>query len=196
MFALAALLLGAGMPETYRRKLIRQHAARMNKPNPLEPAPTGTTLRVMTKLTLVDPVIMFFTQPLVTMISLYLALNFGVLFSWFISVPAVLQGVAKYTPQQVGSAFATAIGGTAAAMLSTFAIDQLSVRIIRAKKSALDIEHRLFPAMFGASLLTASLFWVAWTANANFKPQIPIVGNGFYVWGSAMTLVRISLIST
>ena len=150
----------------------------------------------MAKLTLLHPLIMFFTQPIVTMISLYLALNFGVLFSWFISVPAVLQGVADYTPQQVGSAFGTAIGGTAAAMLSTFAIDQVTVRLLRARKSNLDIEHRLFPAMFGAALITASLFWVGWTANKSFKPQVPVVGNGFYVWGSAMTVVSTPVPST
>ena len=53
----------------------------------------------------------------------------------------------------------------------------------------LNIEHRLLPAMFGACLLAASLFWIGWTANPQHKPYIPIIANGFYVWGSASTLI-------
>lgn len=146
----------------------------------------------MAKLTLIDPVIMLASQPLVTMITLYLALNFGVLFSWFIVVPAVLTGVANYTPMQVGSAFATALGGMAMGALSSAAIDQLSTRFIIRKASrakAIDVEHRLFPAMVGTVILVASLFWIGWTAVPSVSPVVPIVGNGFYVWGSSMTLI-------
>lgn len=196
MFALAALLLGLGMPETYLRKVIRVRAKRLGRPANLEPAPTGTTLPAMVKITMIDPLIMLVTQPLVTMISLYLALNFGVLFSWFIAVPAVLSTVAGYGPPQIGSAFATAIGGTAMAAITTVIIDQLSVRFLRRKATRsgqmgdmVDIEHRLIPAMIGSALLMASLFWIGWTAIPTVSPVVPIVGNGVYVWGSAMTLI-------
>lgn len=191
MFVLAALLLGITAPETYRRELVRQRARALKQPSPLEPALSGVTFREMARLTVIDPIIIFVRQPVVTMITLYLALNFGVLFSWFITVPVVLETVAKFTPQQVGDAFATAIGGTAAAAVATFVIDQLSVRLQRPKKHAdtMDIEFRLYPAMLGAALVTASIFWIAFTANPNFNPRVPVVGNGFYVMGSAMVLV-------
>ena len=192
MFTLASLLLGIGMPETYRRQVIRTTARRLGQAHNLPLAPSGTTVSQMAKFTLIDPVIMLSTQPLVTMIALYLALNFGVLFSWFIVVPAVLTMVAKYTPQQVGSAFATAVGGMAMGALSSAAIDQIATRYVSRNASrakSIDIEHRLFTAMFGTLLLVASLFWIGWTAVPTVSPVVPIIGNGFYVWGSSMTLI-------
>lgn len=192
MITLASLLIGIRMPETYRRQVVRTTAKRLGQPHNLPRALSGTTLSQMAKLTLFDPLIMLCSQPLIIMITLYLALNFGVLFSWFIAVPTVLEGVAKYTPRQVGSAFATAVGGVTMGALSSAAIDQISTRSV--KRSALrcrsiDVEHRIFPAMVGTVLLMASLFWIGWTAVPTVSPVVPIVGNGVYVWGSSMTLI-------
>ena len=179
------------MPETYEREIIRRHARRRGLQHNLPPALSGTTIEAMAKLTILDPFLILVSQPIVLLITLYLALNFGVLFSWFISVPAVLSGVAGFTPSQIGSAFATALGGTAAAVVTNILIDQISVRILRKRSGNgdLDISHRIIPAIFGSLLLTASLFWIGWTANPMHQPYVPVVGNGFYVWGSAMTVI-------
>lgn len=163
----------------------------MGVPSPLEPAQSGVTLSEMAYLTLIQPVVMFFTQPIVTAITLYMGLNFGVLFQWFVSVPVVLQTVAKFTPQMVGDAFATALGGTAAAMVVVIIIDQVIIRTNRKKlhMGSMDIEFRIIAAIIGAVLIFISLFWIAWTINPSFKPAVPVAGNGIYVMGSALTLV-------
>lgn len=196
MFCLAALLLGFGAPETYRRLLVRQRAKRLGLAVEQEPAPTGTTIGAMAKLTLINPVKLLVTDHITLMMSLYMALNFGVLFAFFVLVPVVLTGVAKFTPGQVGSAFTSAIGGTACAAITTTLLDQGIVRFLCRKKGmrfAVDIEHRMVPVILGAAMLTASLFWVGWTANPMHQPVVSIIGTGFYVWGSAMCLVSTQL---
>lgn len=194
MFCLAALFLGFGAPETYRRLLVRQRAKRLGVAAQQEPAPTGTTFGVMAKLTLINPLKLLVTDPVTLMLSLYMALNFGVLFAWFVLVPTVLIGVAKFTPAQVGDAFTSAIGGMGCAAISATLIDQGVVRYLCRKKGmryAVDIEHRMITVIIGACLITAALFWVGWTANPMHKPVVPIIGTGVYVWGSAMCLVSI-----
>ncbi|GME55905.1 hypothetical protein M1834_005420 [Neofusicoccum parvum] len=156
MVALAALLLGIGAPETYARRIMARQARRMGKKPSLPPAPTGVTIAEMATHTLINPVIMFFTQPLVTMITLYLSLNFGVLFSWFISVPFVLVNVYGFNSYQGGQAFATALAGTAVGALFAFIIDQVSSRIV----------------------------WRRSGASPTVSFYSPIVGNGVYVIGS------------
>lgn len=194
MVALAALLLGLGAPETYARRIMARQARRAGREPSLPPAPTGVTLAEMATHTLLNPLIMLFTEPLVAMITLYLALNFGVLFSWFISVPFVLANVYGFSSYQGGRAFATALAGTAVGALLALAIDQVSTRVVlRSPGRAGSIEHRLVSAMVGACLVVASIFWIGWTASPAVSYYSPIAGNGVYVVGSGMTLVSFFL---
>lgn len=189
LFSLAAFLISIGAPETYGRKILRAQAKR-KETLPIAPPPTGETVAQMAKLTIIDPLIMLVSEPLVMMIALFLALNFGVLFSWFITVPVVLSSVYNYTPHMIGYAFSSALGGTFMAFLSTAAIDQVTIRLlIRRKSGNLDVEHRLIPAMVGGLLMIAALFWIGWEAKPTVNSVSPVIGTAFYVWGSAMNLV-------
>lgn len=192
MVALAAFLLGVGMPETYNRSLLRRRAARLGlAPPKLLSAQSGVTLIDMTHVTFVTPLKMLFTEPIVAILSVYLAFNFAVLFQWFIAVPAVLHLVYNFTIQQAGLAFIAAILGSFLAAVTSIVLDKLTYS--RLSKNHHDgmipIEYRLFPAMIGGFIMTASLFWIGWTAKPEISFASPIVGTAFYVWGSMLTLV-------
>ena len=119
------------------------------------------------------------------MITLYLGLNFAVVFQWFITVPAVLNMVYGFNVQTAGLAFIGAIGGVGLAAGMSTVIDQLSVR----GSDMPVIERRLFPAMFGAVAIVVSLFWIGFTASPKYSFYSPIFGTAVYVWGNAMVLV-------
>ena len=198
MMALATLLLATGVPETYPREIIRKRARRNNMPHNLPPAQSGVTIPQMATLTIVYPLRMMVTEPLVLACALFMGLNFGVLFSWFIAVPAVLNLTYNFNIAQAGYAFISAVGGTILAVISTILIEQvMRPFVMRRMKdmgamNVMPIEYRLIPAIIGQVFLAVSLFWIGWTAKPTVHFTVPIVGTAFYVWGSAMGLVRIS----
>ncbi|KAH6959533.1 major facilitator superfamily domain-containing protein [Fusarium avenaceum] len=166
MFATAALAFGSFMPETYGREILRVRI-RYNRSGIILPcAQSGITLSEMTHITLLTPLKMLFTEPLVILISLYLGLNFAVVFQWFISVPAAL-GVTY---------------GFDSSLLESLLSSQ-------AKHGMNYLERRLVPAMFGSILVAGSLFWVAFTATPSIHYLAPVSGTAVYVWGNAMVLI-------
>ena len=142
---------------------------------------------------------MIVTDPVVTLITLNLGFNFAVIFSWFISVPAVLEGVYGFTVQQVGLAFLAAVAGALLAALSSIIIDRLTYPKQLAKRQGNIndvVEYRLLPAMVGCFFITASLFWIGWTAKPTIGWPSPVLGTMLYVWGNLMVLVSTSAFSS
>jgi len=186
ILAAAALLYGAAMPETFPRALVRRAARRDNhRPDGLEPAPTGTDIGTMVRLTVTQPLAMLVAEPIVVMLALSLSLNFGVLFTAFVAVPATLSA-GGLGPRAIGLAFLGPFAGALTAALIALVLDQAAFR-----RSSHKIEHRMLPAMLGALLATAALFWIGWTTRAGvaFPEAVPIAGLSIYVCGSALMLI-------
>jgi len=191
MLALAAYLLGIGMPEAYPRHVLRLRAKRLRLPPPkLLPAGSGTSLEAMFKITVLTPLQMLFVEPVVVLVWLYLGFNFAVIFAFFIAVPAVLQGVYGFSIQQVGLAFIAAIVGSMLASTTSIIIDRLTApsAVKRSHTGMVDIEYRLYPAMIGGVAITASLFWIGWTASPTVRWPSPVIGTLLYVWGNQSVL--------
>ncbi len=199
MLALAAYLFGIGVPETYPREILRKRARRTGVHHNLAPALSGVTIGDMARVTIVDPLKQLVAEPIVMLISFYLCFNFGILFSWFIAVPAVLESVYDFDVQQVGLAFIAAIAGSLVAAMTSIIIERITI-VRLGKKShdglvagMIDIEYRLIPAMIGGIGMTASLFWIGWTASPKISWASPVIGTAVYVWGSMSILVSLSL---
>lgn len=179
------------MPETYPRAIMRTRAKRRGVPHGLPPARSGETIPAMLQVTVVQPLKMLVTEPIVIMITLYLGLNFGVLFQFFISVPAVLSEVYSFTMQEIALAFNAAIVGALAAAVTSILLDRISYP--RALKKAMDdhvdIEYRLLPALIGSLGIVASLYWIGWTAKPTIMWPSPVLGTALYVWGNMSVLV-------
>jgi len=191
MLALAAYLLGIGMPETYPRAIIRARARRLGVPHDLMPAASGTILTSMLQTTLLTPLKMLVSEPIVVAISLYLGLNLAVIFSFFVSIPVVLHAVYDFSIQQIGLAFVAAIAGSLLAAATSICLDRLTRpgKMGESHDGVLDIEYRLYPAMVGGFGIVASLFWIGWTANPKISWASPVLGTFLYVWGNLSVLV-------
>ena len=192
IFAVAAFLFAVGMPETYGREIPRRRnryrgLAPLNQP----PAESGVTIAQMFRITVLTPLRMLVTEPIVILCSFYLGLNFAVVFQWFITVPVVLSSVYKFTPQNIGLAFTTAIAGASLAAITSIVIELGFYRkfVMAEGKPMPRIEYRLIPAMIGGFLQVASLFWIGWTASPNFHWASPVLGTMVYVWGNVLVLV-------
>ena len=198
MLVLAAYLLGLGMPETYQRSIMRRRAVRLGLPPvKLAKAGSGETLSEMLQVTLFTPLKMLVTEPIVIGISLYLGFNFAVIFSFFITVPVVLEATYGFDIQKVGLAFIAAIVGSLLACFTSALIDRVTTpRLLkRSRNGMIDLEHRLYPSMIGGFGILASLFWIGWTASPKFRWASPVLGTFLYVWGNVSVLVSCILSS-
>ncbi|KAI9739171.1 MAG: hypothetical protein M1834_007384 [Cirrosporium novae-zelandiae] len=192
MLALVAYLFGINFPETYPREIIRARARRTGVPRNLPAAQSDVMLAQMSQLTFFIPLRMLVSEPLVIAISLYLALNFGVFFSWFISVPAVLNLAYGFNLHRIGLAFISAIYDSLLAALTSITQDKITFPFAVRKSNCtgiMSIKYRMYPAMAGNILMTASLFWVGWSATPTTSYVAPIFGTGVYVWDSMCILV-------
>ncbi|KAL8722696.1 MAG: hypothetical protein Q9225_000863 [Loekoesia sp. 1 TL-2023] len=193
MIAVAAYLLGIGVPETYPREILRSRAHRGGYKINLAKAESGVTLGEMAQTTLLTPLAMAVSEPVVIMITLYLALNFAVLFQWFIAVPAVLALVYSFTLHQAGLAFIAAIVGSFASTLTSSLIENITNRRNGCTNMAnmAPIEYRLIPAMVGSLGMVGSLFWIGFAAKPSIHYIVPIIGTGVYVWSSMSILTAL-----
>jgi MFS transporter, DHA1 family, multidrug resistance protein len=90
-----------------------------------------------------------------------------------------------------GLAFTSALGGTALALVMSVVLDMVFYTRGVNKKMGMvpNIGYRLYPAMIGAPLMIAALFWVGNTAKPPVNYVVPIVGTAVYVWGSISVLI-------
>ncbi|OCL13664.1 MFS general substrate transporter [Glonium stellatum] len=191
MITLVVFMFGVGISESYGREIPRRRNRRRGLAPPHQPpAESGVTLRQMARITILNPLNMMFTEPVVILITLYLGFNFAVVFQWFITVPVVLESVYGFTRQQAGLAFIAAVVGSVLAAITTILIEQLIYRRTpKDRRATLAIEYRLIPAMFGGIFITTSLFWVGWTAKPTVRWPSPVLGTMLYVWGSLSLVI-------
>ncbi|KAL9042481.1 MAG: hypothetical protein Q9180_000572 [Flavoplaca navasiana] len=190
MIAFGVYLFGIGVPETYPREILRARARRFGHSIQLAKAESGVTFAEMAQTTFFTPLSMAVSEPLVVMVTLYLALNFAVLFQWFIAVPAVLALTYEFTLHQVGLAFIAAIVGALVSTMTSSLTEKITNRqnSCRTGTAMARLEYRLVPAIFGSVGLCGSLFWIGFTASPKINYSVPIVGTGAYVWSSMSVL--------
>ncbi|KAL8811775.1 MAG: hypothetical protein Q9200_001541 [Gallowayella weberi] len=193
MIAFAAYLFGIGVPETYPREILRFRARRLGHDIQLAKAESGATLIEMAQTTLITPLSMAVSEPVVIMVTFYLALNFAILFQWFIAVPAVLALTYNFTLDQVGLAFIAAVVGAMVSAMTSSLSEKMTNRWngCTDMASMAPLEYRLVPAMFGSIGMVGSLFWIGFTAKASINCTVPIIGTGVYVWASMSILTAL-----
>lgn len=144
----------------------------------------------MSIVTIVEPLKMLVTEPLVIMLSLYVGFIFAVTFQFFISIPAVLSLTYNFTVQQVGIAFNAALAGAALSAAMSIIFDLTTPFWCRKNHDgSVPIEYRMLPAMAGGLLIITSLFWIAWTAKPTVHFLSPILGTTVYIWGAMSIIV-------
>lgn len=194
MFAATSLIFGIMAPETYARQILRTEARRAGTSAHLIPAPSGTTIGQMIKITVVTPVVMFVSEPIVTISAIMLGINFGLLFALFIVVPPVLKMTYMLDSAHLGFGFLSGLAGSIMALITAPILEQifrpLHLRLRGGMKSSVaPVEYRLVPAMIGSLLMVAGAFWVGYTASPKFHVTVPVAGTAVYVWGSKMVSV-------
>lgn len=184
MFALATILLLLPLRETYPSNIKRKLAAKRGEhvdPHP----PPWKRAHAFLRVGLIRPVHMVLTEPLVMCVCLYVAVNFGILFSFFAAIPYSFKTIYGFNKEQSGLVFVSVAVGCALGLATTLLCDRLIYRPKTKQYPPHKVppEYRLFPSMIGSFGLPVSLFWYAWTARSDISWASPAVAIVPFGWG-------------
>ncbi|KAL2785811.1 major facilitator superfamily domain-containing protein [Aspergillus keveii] len=184
--------------ESYKPILLRQRAEKLGADGVL-PVQTRTALQLFKEFltsTIIRPLHMLFTEPLVGFICLYCGFQFALLYTFIVASPRVFASVYNFSSSAQGLSFLGMVAGCILAPIILFTVDRLvrthpTLRIRNNSTETSDStpELRLYTAMFGSLVLPLGLFIFAWTSRASIHWMIPILGQGTAFLGSMLIYV-------
>ncbi|KAL1406721.1 hypothetical protein Q8F55_006125 [Vanrija albida] len=172
-----ALLHLLYLPETYAPVLLRKRANALSDETGqvyrcVYDAAKPFSTRELIKTQLKVPFILLFTEPIVFVLSIYLACIFSILYLQFTSFPIVFQGERHWSPGISSLAFlGTSIGCNIALLYMVFWGNPAYAKSLK-QKGYLPPEARLPSAVIGALIIPIGLFVFAWTASPARIPWI------------------------
>lgn len=195
-YTLAIICIATYLPvffleETYEKVILARRKQKEEAAATLQAKPPASTLLLgVLFITLLRPMKMLVTEPIVTFLSIYVAFNFAVLFTFFASIPYVFGLVYHFDRGMTGLVF-LAIGiGCTCAPPTCILLDRLIwqpeyIKSTReGRPGVVAPEHRLWAAMIGAFGLPIGLFWFAWSAKADVHWIAPIIAMVPFAWGN------------
>jgi DHA1 family multidrug resistance protein-like MFS transporter len=130
-----------------------------------ELAVAGLTTSAMMQTLLIRPFTIGFTEPIVFLLNLYLALVYALLYLWFESFPIVFVGTYHFTLGTEGLAFLGILIGAIVTIPPFFWYLHKYVEPLYSGGGEVKPEYRLPPACVGAFFLPICLFWFGWSAR-------------------------------
>lgn len=142
------------MRETYKKAILARRAKKKGLPGPPRP-PLKTAAYQLLTATLVRPVRMLCTEPIVLFLSLYNSFTFSVLFAFFAAYPYTFNKVYGFNTWQSGLAFIGILVGVQLGGVTSILTDRLLYgrkyrQAVRQGDGKIAPEHRLYNAMMGS----------------------------------------------
>lgn len=129
---------------------------------------------------LVKPITLNFTEPIVFLLNLYIALIYGLLYIWFESFPLVFVEIYGFNLGLEGVAFLGIFVGTIIAVVIIFLWNYYYLEKQFDDAGNVEPEKRLIPAMVGCFFVPICLFWFGWSARPSIHWIMPIIGSAFF----------------
>lgn len=178
----SVFLIFFGMRETYAPVLLERKTKRLRKETGNEALHSKLDLGVSTKelwkRSFVRPVKLSLFDPICALMSLFMAIIYGILYLLFTTFTFVFEENYGFSESIVGLVY---VGLGVGMLVGLFVVGGLSDPVIRrlADKhngGVLKPEYRLPMLMYSAPFLPAGLFLYGWTAQYNIQWAVPLFG--------------------
>jgi hypothetical protein len=177
--------------ETHPHIVIRRNnASKDNLPPPVR-VPIGHRTRIFLTVSLLRPLSMLFTEPIVGLVSLYASCSFATLFAFFAGFPYVFTIAYGFSIEETGLVFLAIVVGCLLAVPTVAICDALLYRpkIKDFPPDMVPSEYRLYPAMLGGLGLPIGLFWFAWTSKPGISWASPVAAAIPFAWGNLCVFI-------
>ncbi|KAL7908512.1 hypothetical protein GGI35DRAFT_481204 [Trichoderma velutinum] len=122
-----------------------------------------------TNLSKVRPILLFCKSPIVFLLSTYLALEYGLLYLFFTTIPSVFKNKYDFSTGLSGLAYlGIGIGFMGGLVLTALTNNRIMAKIAQRNGGKFEPEMRLPMMIFYAAFCPISFFWYGWTTD-NFK---------------------------
>jgi MFS transporter, DHA1 family, multidrug resistance protein len=188
--------------ESYRKTLLLRRAKARGLEGPPESQREITQeLQYFMTKTVIRPVHMLFTEPIVGLVCLYSSFQFALLYTFVVASPYVFSTVYGFSLGAQGLTFLGFITGCSIAPMAIITLDRLvyKPKFLQFQEATKDAqasslsefppEHRLYCSMIGSIVLPTGLFWFAWTAKPSVHWICPIIAQAFSILGSVLVYV-------
>lgn len=194
-------LVGIAMvPETYAPVLLRQRAAALSKHtgdvylSRIDADQGEIAFAEVFKTSLARPWILLFREPIVLLLSIYMAIIYGTLYMLFGAYPIVYQQGRGWSIGIGGLPFiAVAVGMLIAFAYNIFFDDKQYRRAVDKGNGKAPPEARLPSSMLGAIALPIGLFWFAWTNSPSLHWMASVSAG--VPFGFGMVLLFLSIMN-
>ncbi|KAK5121017.1 hypothetical protein LTR85_005801 [Meristemomyces frigidus] len=178
-------------PETSANNILVRRTRRLRKltgddklicePELISESMTGGAI---VQMMLVRPFTLNFTEPMVFMLNLYIALIYGILYIWFESFVVVFIDIYGFTLGEEGLAYLGILVGAFLVIPPFFLYLKYYLEPRFDENGDIKPEERLVPAFVGGFCIPICLFWFGWTSRASIHWIVPIIGTSFFSIGT------------
>lgn len=200
IFSGAVWIVGAlTIPETYAPVLLRRRAERLSKitgkvyRSKLDIDQGKVSLKEAFKVSLSRPWILLFKEPIVLLLSIYMAIIYGTLYMLFAAFPIVYQQYRGWNQGVGGLSFLGIMVGMLFAIAYTIPDNKRYIRAQVKHGGFAPPEARLPPCLIASIAIPVGLFWFAWTNYPSIHWMASIAAG--VPFGFGMVLVFLSVMN-
>ncbi|THW73410.1 synaptic vesicle transporter [Aureobasidium pullulans] len=186
------------IPETYAPVLLRKRARALEETNPgkiyktrAEIASGPVQFVSVFSAALIRPWKLLFGEPIVLLLSIYMAIIYGTLYLMFAAFPIVYQQKRGWSPGIGGLAFLGVAVGMLFAIVYCLWDNQRYKRVAAANNGNAPPEARLPMSMVGACALPIGFFWFAWTNSPSVHWMASIAAGAPFGFGMILVFLGV-----
>jgi hypothetical protein len=186
------------VPETYAPVLLRRRAAALSKKtgkvykSSSDVEQGSKSIGSVFKTALTRPWILLLREPIVLLLSIYMAIIYGTLYMLFAAFPIVYQQGRGWSQGIGGLAFIGVAVGMIGAVAYSIWDNKRYNRVIDASESGIAApEARLPPAFIGSIAIPVGLFWFAWTNSPSIHWIVSIMASAPFGFGIVLVFLSI-----
>jgi len=187
------------LPETYAPVLLHKRAVTLSTATGLVyrskyEHKEKVVLSKLVKVALSRPWHLLFREPIVFVLSVYMAIIYGTLYMLFSAYPIVFQQTRGWSEGIGGLAFLGIAVGMLVAVVGTIPDNNIRYKKISHRNGGFaPPEARLPPTMVGGILIPVGLFWFAWTDGPDIHWMSPVAAG--IPFGAGTVLVFLSVMN-
>ncbi|KAK1813412.1 hypothetical protein LTR12_012202 [Friedmanniomyces endolithicus] len=187
--------------ESYKKTILQRRAKKLGIEGPPQVERTTTeTIRYFATTLLFRPLHMLLTEPIVTLVCLYNAFLFGLIYTFVVAAPWIYKTYYGFSVSGQSLSFLGMITGTAIAPFPLILVDHFiyqprlkRFRETKSEEERFPPEYRLYPALIASFILPAGLFAFAWTVRPDVPAIVPIVFQGLTALASLLIYASANL---
>lgn len=181
------------VPETYAPLLLRCRAKSLSLRtgkvyiSRLDHIQGPKPLSVIFKIALSRPWILLFKEPIVLILSIYVAIFYGTVYMFFAAFPIVFRGEHHWSQATGGLAFIGIAFGMAFALMYMLWENKRYNRVaLMSPNGRAPPEARLPVCMIAAVVTPIGLFWFAWSNGLEIHWIVCIIGSSLFGFGNVL----------